>query len=360
MLCDPELDTGSSIQLKKYNPAGVLQWEKDFDAAVDEYVNPGDIAIDSSDNIYVSGTHYKASDDDFLLLKYNTAGDLQWSETFDLNGDDQGWPFMTLDIAGNIYLAGESYSSSTRDDYLLVKYSPEGTLMWQQTYNGPKNQWDGIAAITVGSDLSVYVTGVSDYRYVMNRIEDGVCRTQKYSRNGDLVWSIDHAGPRGDMEYPASIAVSDNGQVYITGSFEGSIMYGSSRVICYTECSSNGDCNADYEINMADFAVLAGQWLDGNCGECEKADLTGDENVQVDDLLVIANNWLWDINADLEWDFNDDGIVNLIDLAVMAQAWQSQPGQAQWDKDCDLSQTKGVIDIEDLKILSEHWLEDIR
>jgi hypothetical protein len=44
----------------------------------------------------------------------------------------------------------------------------------------------------------------------------------------------------------------------------------------------------------------------------------------------------------------------------MAQAWQSQPGDVRWKKDCDLSQTKGVIDVEDLRILAERWLEDRR
>ncbi|MBW8015305.1 MAG: hypothetical protein FVQ82_03895 [Planctomycetes bacterium] len=361
MAGDPDsYNTVSKIQTFKYNSAGVLQWQKDFDAPADTFINGGEIATDKSDNIYVSGLLYKDSDEDFLLLKYNEDGDLLWSEISDVDSSNVEFPRMALDDAGNIYLASATYSPATWFDYVIAKYSPEGTKLWHQTYNGPESQHDKITAITVGPDQSVYVTGISGYRHEMNRIVDGISRTQKYSQDGDLVWSIDHVGTQGSMTMPFSIAVGDR-QVYITGAFEGATMYGDSGVICYAECSSNGDCNADFKVNFADFAVLAGQWLDTNCGECGKADWTGDGNVQADDLIVLANNWLWDINAlDLAWDFNDDLVVNMIDYAMMAQAWQSEPGDEQWNKDCDLSQTKGVIDIEDLLILSEHWLEDRR
>ncbi len=44
--------------------------------------------------------------------------------------------------------------------------------------------------------------------------------------------------------------------------------------------------------NMADFAYFAGYWGQISCGRCGGADLTGDGNVDEDDLKRLGENWL--------------------------------------------------------------------
>jgi hypothetical protein len=46
------------------------------------------------------------------------------------------------------------------------------------------------------------------------------------------------------------------------------------------------------EIDFVDFAILAGYWLETNCGTCYGADLTADEKVDLSDLAKFAFNWL--------------------------------------------------------------------
>jgi hypothetical protein len=53
-----------------------------------------------------------------------------------------------------------------------------------------------------------------------------------------------------------------------------------------------GDFVGLYGVNMADFAYLAGYWGKISCGRCGGADLTGDENVDKNDLKKLAENWL--------------------------------------------------------------------
>jgi hypothetical protein len=55
-----------------------------------------------------------------------------------------------------------------------------------------------------------------------------------------------------------------------------------------------GDINNDGHINNSDFALLGRHWLDKNCGPCSGADLTGDNNVTLADVLVLSQNWLTD------------------------------------------------------------------
>jgi len=50
-------------------------------------------------------------------------------------------------------------------------------------------------------------------------------------------------------------------------------------------------------------------------------DLTGDLIVDTKDLAIFSNNWLVIKTPHSEPDFNNDGIVNFKDFAMMAQSW---------------------------------------
>jgi hypothetical protein len=52
------------------------------------------------------------------------------------------------------------------------------------------------------------------------------------------------------------------------------------------------DLNDDRNVDLADFAIFAQWWLKSNCGDCGRADLTGDGQVRLDDLREFTNNWL--------------------------------------------------------------------
>ena len=50
--------------------------------------------------------------------------------------------------------------------------------------------------------------------------------------------------------------------------------------------------------------------------------------------------------------------VNFIDFSIFALAWQSSPGDDNWNPDCDISEPKdNVIDERDLAVLCDHWLQ---
>jgi len=55
-----------------------------------------------------------------------------------------------------------------------------------------------------------------------------------------------------------------------------------------------GDINNDGVINFSDFALLGNHWLETGCGPCAGADLSGDNNVTMADVLILAENWLSD------------------------------------------------------------------
>ena len=58
-------------------------------------------------------------------------------------------------------------------------------------------------------------------------------------------------------------------------------------------------------------------------------------------------------------DFYRDGVVDFKDFAVLAAAWGSQAGDANWDAACDMSMPiDGIIDEYDLAELCENWLSE--
>jgi hypothetical protein len=53
-----------------------------------------------------------------------------------------------------------------------------------------------------------------------------------------------------------------------------------------------GDLESDGDVDFGDHAVFAWYWMETGCGLCGGADLTGDGNVDWNDLRESAENWL--------------------------------------------------------------------
>lgn len=82
------------------------------------------------------------------------------------------------------------------------------------------------------------------------------------------------------------------------------------------------------------------------------------QGVDINDLIILAQQWLVKtIGIDNAGSIGD-GVVNFRDLAVFASAWRSKIGQPSFNSLCDLGPTggDGVIDVLDLEILADNWL----
>jgi hypothetical protein len=56
-------------------------------------------------------------------------------------------------------------------------------------------------------------------------------------------------------------------------------------------------------------------------------------------------------------DINDDEIVDIWDLVLLADAYLSKPGDTNWDPDANLN-CDGTVDIWDLVILADNYLNE--
>ena len=63
-----------------------------------------------------------------------------------------------------------------------------------------------------------------------------------------------------------------------------------------------GDIDGDWDIDMADMAILSRQWLDTDCNEpnwCGGADLDNNHKVDFADLVILNKNWRKGTGGDL-------------------------------------------------------------
>jgi uncharacterized delta-60 repeat protein len=215
----------------KYNSSGVQQWVARYNGPANNWDEAAAIAVDGSGNVYVtgrsdgSGTSYA----DYATVKYNSSGVQQWVARYNGPGNDYDFAYaLAIDGSGNVYVTGRSYGSGTVYDYATVKYNSAGVQQWVARYNGLGNSWDEAYALAIDGSGNVYVTG---YSYGSGTSADYA--TVKYNSSGVQQWVARYNGPGNYQDYAYALAVDGPGNVYVTGTSDGSGTYSDYATVKY-------------------------------------------------------------------------------------------------------------------------------
>jgi uncharacterized delta-60 repeat protein len=202
--------SGNCVTIK-YNTNGVQQWIKMYSGAGNLRDLGNDITLDNSGNIYVTGyTTLSANDINYLTIKYNSNGAMQWVKTYNGTGNDRDIALnIEHDNNGNVYITGLSRSSNSfySEDFVTIKYDSSGTEKWTKRYNSPNNYGDEPQDMAVDVAGNVYVTG-----YGFNGGTYSLA-TVKYSASGNEEWVKNYAG----VAYAYGMTLDNSGNIYITG-----------------------------------------------------------------------------------------------------------------------------------------------
>ncbi len=126
----------ADIILVKYTSSGTKQWTKQLGSTSREYGQ--EVTVDSSDNVYVTGYTYGGLDgntnlgsSDIILVKYNYNGTKQWTQQLGSSSSESGHG-VTVDSSDNIYVTGstsgalDGNTNSGGGDLFLVKFNSDG------------------------------------------------------------------------------------------------------------------------------------------------------------------------------------------------------------------------------------------
>ena len=211
-------NNGNDYITIKYNSAGVEQWHQIYDGAIGRDDIPTAIVLDSDQNIYVTGRSKSQGLngywDDFCTIKYNPAGDQQWIARYDgpIHGPDDSRGIIYDQSTNSIVVTGSSYYNTSFSTFLTIKYNiSTGDTIWTARYYTPFGSHDGANAITNDVFGSIYIIGGS--------IGNGTLydyATVKYDQGGRQQWVRRYDGAQG-LDYGYDIAADNTGSVFVTG-----------------------------------------------------------------------------------------------------------------------------------------------
>lgn len=199
----------SDVYIAKYNTSGTLQWQRYLGSSLSE-IGYG-IALDSSANIYITGSTSAGTNGSMLTAKYDTNGTIQWQRYIGGSGSEIGYG-AAVDSNGNVYVVGSSSSNSNAQDAYLVKYNSSGSLQWQRALGGISNEFGYAIAIDPTSSF-LYITGSSNSNTTAG-VNDMIIA--RYLSDGTHSWTRSLGDTQDDYGY--GVAVDALGNAYVTGS----------------------------------------------------------------------------------------------------------------------------------------------
>ena len=238
-------------------------WAKHPNGSLAPYSTPA-LSADDNGNTYVTGSFVgsltfptlpgptiltSAGENDIFVAKYDALGSVLWAKRFgDIHGD--GANAIRYDGFGNLYVVGSYVESTNFDGTILTNPTPgridvyiakvsavTGNLIWVQKGAGGNSFYydlNGRAALDVAVDNagSAYVTGnfTGDITFSpLPTLSTGWWDifVVKYSNSGVPQWATSAGSVEAGYgsESGNGIAVDQSGNVFVTGTFNGSSNY---------------------------------------------------------------------------------------------------------------------------------------
>jgi hypothetical protein len=199
------------------------EWARRYNGLGSGTDQPKAIVADLAGNVYVTGSSLSGGfgTEEDVTINYNSAGSLHGEHRYAGSGGSSDRAYaIGIDAAGSIYVTGGSLGSTSNYDYLTIKYSTVGDTLWTRRYNGPRNGMDVAYSLAIDDSGYIYITGESEGSTGTHGIFEDYL-TIKYSPDGATRWSARYNGPAGDYDRANGIAVDKSGTVFVTGTSDG-------------------------------------------------------------------------------------------------------------------------------------------
>ncbi len=243
---------GKDIFLASFTPGGKHRWSMSIGNSGHD--TGYDVAVDSNDNLYVTGTFattvkfgnsklQSKGTYDVFVASFDSSGKHRWSRNFFRSIKDNGVPSIAVDGSGNTYITGRFAGStnfggptlnskSSKWDVYLASFNSSGKHRWSKSFGSTTA--DMSQGVAVDGSGNVYVAG--DFESSINF--GGPSLSSKggfsdvfltsFTTNGIHRWSKSFGGTSTDSVL--AVAVDSNANVLITGYFLNSAEFGGGKL----------------------------------------------------------------------------------------------------------------------------------
>jgi hypothetical protein len=380
--------------LVKTDPAGNVEWNKPYGAPTSIYLESGESLVQTDDGgyalagyagIYVEPIPYY----DFWLVKTDPLGNMEWNQTYGGADIDMAYSVIQTNDGGYIMTGGTRSYGTGKTDFWLVKTDPLGNMEWNQTYGGADHDYaysviqTGDGEYAIAGFTNSY--GAGDYDFWLVKADSA----------GNMIWNQTYGGTLADRGY-AVVQTNDGG--YAIAGYTGSYGAGGDDYwLVKTDSAGNVQWNQTYGGANSESAYSVVQTSDGGyalagwtrsfaVGSHDfwlvKTDPLGNMDwnqtyggaesdtalawsvVQTVDggyaisgyihMYSIGVTDFWLIKTGSGGDVNGDGVVDILDLSVVALAYGSFEGDPDYNPEADITRD-GLVDARDLAIVTLNY-----
>jgi len=227
---DTHLSNGlHDVIVLKLSADGTLVWSQQFGTAFKDIAN--DVTIDSADNIYVVGYSEGNIDgnpnkgfDDIFISKLDTNSNIQWTQQIGTTSTEQATA-VAIDSSDNIYISGfsagdlDGNAALGSNDQIALKYDSTGTLIWSTQFGTDKD--DRAYAITIDNNDDVLISGytLGDLEGTNNGESD--LTIVKFDSSATQQWIQQYGTTESDIGF--GVTYDSNNNVYLTGRSQGEL-----------------------------------------------------------------------------------------------------------------------------------------
>ncbi len=220
------LDHDVDFLTLKLDKNGAVQWQARYNGPGNDVDRARDIAVDGAGNSYVTGESDNGKGNgttrlaglDIATIKYSPNGSQLWAKRYNGPDDGEDNPIKLLVDRSGVYVLGRSWGTGTNGrpgfEFVLIKYDPEGHKQWDFRYSAGGGD-DEPAAMALDRDGSIYITGQSTLAPLSGPERDIL--TLKVSPTGKKIWERRYgAGNRAD-DAPQGMGLDNGGNIYVVG-----------------------------------------------------------------------------------------------------------------------------------------------
>ena len=202
----------SGLGVLKYRFNGNLQGAFRYKLAPGEFEGSAQaVKVDKQGNIYAAGTTNASG----LVVSFTPSGVQRWADRFAASA---GNPVaLAIDASGNIYAAGNGGNGGSNGigpilEWVIVKYSSSGNVLWEQHHTGIASLDSRVKDIQLDSAGNPIVFGTTSNNpaNLTNNLT-----VVKFNSHGDTLWAKDFAVTHNSL-LPNGLAIDQRGAVYVT------------------------------------------------------------------------------------------------------------------------------------------------